>query len=483
MDFNQQVGTWGDMGDGTYRNPILFADYSDPDCIRVGDDYWMICSEFNFMGMPILHSKDLVNWEVAGRVYASMEGYDRPRYGEGSWAPSIRYHNGTFYIFFCTPKDGLFMTSAKDPRGEWTPLHCVKKIAGWEDPCPFWDDDGTAYLGHSILGAGPIILHRMSEDGRELLDEGTVIYEGENAEGTKLHKFGGKYFLVIPEGHVVIGYEVALRSDSIYGPYERRVILDQKNNWVNGPHQGALVDTQNGEWWFLHFSSTGVSGRVVHLQPVIWENGWPMIGEPVLRNKKPNLPFSGIFSPKTTDDFASDELGFQWQWTYNPVPELWSLTERPGFLRLYGTQEEKPLNAPNVLTQRLVGACGLARVTIDLTNAAEGQKTGLFLWGSRPAAPELFRTKDGIRIYRKYCGGSWIDSKETVLTIQLSMQYFTECQFSVKLGDQWIPLSEEEVTPNVWKGARLALCTFGGEGFVDFSNFEYYHDGPNGLAK
>ena len=186
---------WGDTGDGHYLNPVLAADYSDPDAIRFGKKYYMVASDFHFMGMQVLESDDLVNWKLISQVY---DRFDRPGwnemeyYGQGSWAPSIREHNGRFYVYFCTPDEGLFMSSAENPAGPWEPLHCVKAISGWEDPCPFWDEDGTAYLGHSRVGAGPIILHRMSEDGKELLDDGKTVYEGPVAEGTKIHKWNGR---------------------------------------------------------------------------------------------------------------------------------------------------------------------------------------------------------------------------------------------------------------------------------------------------
>ncbi|HZK26375.1 MAG TPA: glycoside hydrolase 43 family protein, partial [Thermoclostridium sp.] len=197
---------WGDLGNGFYKNPILNADYSDPDVVRVGDDFYMVCSEFHYMGIPVLHSKDLVNWTIIGRVYDSLKHdpvYDTMNaYAKGSWAPAIKYHNGTFYIYFCTPDEGLYMSSAINPAGPWAPIYEVERVAGWEDPCPFWDDDGNAYLGHSTVGAGPIIIHKMSADGTKLLDNGTIVYVGKIAEGTKIYKRNGYYYFVIPEGGV-----------------------------------------------------------------------------------------------------------------------------------------------------------------------------------------------------------------------------------------------------------------------------------------
>ena len=196
---------WGDQDNGTYRNPVLNADYSDPDVIRVGEKYYMVASDFHFMGMQILESHDMVNWRIVTQVYSrfDMPKWDsNERYAGGSWAPALRYHDGKYWIFFCTPHEGLFMTQAERPEGPWSPLHCLKAVEKWEDPCPFWDSDGRAYLGRSQHGAGPIILHRMSPDGSTLLDDGVTIYTGPVAEGTKFLKRGDWYYLSIPEGGV-----------------------------------------------------------------------------------------------------------------------------------------------------------------------------------------------------------------------------------------------------------------------------------------
>ena len=325
--------SWGDQGNGTYINPLLNADYSDPDVIRVGDKYYMVASEFNYMGIQMLESEDLVNWQIISQVYDHFEGFDTVnRYAKGSWAPALVYHNGRYYVYFCTPDEGLFMSSATDPRGPWEPLCCVKNIKGWEDPCPFWDEDGRAYLGHSKVGAGPIIIHKMSDDGKQLLDDGLTVYSGPVAEGTKFQKREGWYYLVIPEGGVGTGWQTVLRSKNIYGPYEKKVVLEQGITTINGPHQGNIVDTPNGQWWLFHFQDTPGLGRVVHLQPVRWTDGWPMagtdlnmngIGEPVYVWQKPATGKALTPSlPQHSDEFTGDiitwkgqrqdGLGLQW---------------------------------------------------------------------------------------------------------------------------------------------------------------------------
>ena len=273
--------SWGDQNDGTFANPVLNADFSDPDIIRVGEKFYMVASDFHFMGMQVLESDDMVNWRYISQIYNRIDepGWnDNQHYGGGSWAPAIRFHDGRFYVYFCTPDEGLYMTTATSASGPWEPLHLVKRVGKWEDPCPFWDDDGQAYLGRSQHGAGPIIVHKMSADGRELLDEGKTVYRGPVAEGTKWLKRGGYYFLIIPEGGVSSGWQTVLRARNIYGPYERRIMLERGSTDINGPHQGAWVHTALGEDWFLHFNDRNAYGRVVYLQPMAWKGGWPVIG-------------------------------------------------------------------------------------------------------------------------------------------------------------------------------------------------------------
>ena len=403
---------WGDQGNGTYINPILNGDWSDPDAIRVGEKYYMVASDFHFLGMQILESDDLVNWRIVTQVYDrfGLPGWDaNAHYAGGSWAPAIRYHDGKFWIYFCTPDEGLFMTQAERPEGPWSPLHCVKAVAKWEDPCPFWDDDGNAYLGRSRHGAGPIIVHRMSPDGRELLDDGVTVYTGPVAEGTKWLKRDGWYYLSIPEGGVEGGWQTVLRSKNIYGPYEKKVVLEQGSTDINGPHQGAIVDTPDGQWWFLHFQRLGALGRVVHLQPMHWsEDGWPVIGvdldrngigEPVRVWTKP-FPDSRAFLPQTSDDFASAALSPQWQWNHDPVDEAWSLTERPGALTLHALQAEYFMLARNTLTQRVLGYESEVTVELEFGDLAEGGRAGLACLGRGNRVLGVMRRDGQVVLYQ-----------------------------------------------------------------------------------
>ncbi len=272
-----------------YRNPILFADYSDPDVIRDGANYYLVASTFHFVpGIPILQSGDLVHWTIIGHVVNRLDMDPRysmvggNRYGKGVWAPSIRKHDGLYYVYFPTPSEGIYVSTAKEITGPWSAPEVVIARAGLEDPCPFWDDDGKAYLIHSMTGAGPLILHRMSPDGKHVLDEGKIIVQDPEhlpiLEGPKLYKRDGYYYIFAPIGGVGAGSQAVLRSRQIYGPYEHRVVLAQGSTNINGPHQGAYVETPDGEGWFVHFQADGAHGRIVHLEPVRWNDDWPVIG-------------------------------------------------------------------------------------------------------------------------------------------------------------------------------------------------------------
>lgn len=501
LDKQSGIGAWGDLGNGYFRNPVLFADYSDPDVIRVGSDFYMVCSEFHFMGMPVLHSKDLVNWKIIGQVYNRLDidpKYNTmEKYGCGSWAPSIRYHDGLFYVYFCTPDEGLYMSTAKDPAGLWAPLHEVKRAYKWEDPCPFWDDDGNAYLGRSQWGAGPIYIHKMSPDGKELLDEGIIVYEGPVAEGTKIYKRNGYYYIIIPEGGVPVGWETALRSKSIYGPYEKKIVLEQGNTWVNGPHQGGLVDLENGESWFIHFSSTSAIGRVCHLQPVTWVNDWPIMGyskddtsagEPVIVWKKPTVDEiqPDIYSPQSSDDFSSDVLGLQWQWNHNPKDNMWSLIERPGYLRLKPQPNMDLLRTRNILTQKIIGLSGVITAELSTKYMGPFQRAGIVLLGGMNSEQLYIENRYNDRFISANIGGNIserIPYNGDKLWLRVTINEGQQIQFHYSIdGNEYHFLgSSGKINSGYWKGARIGLYTNSAtEGCADFKSFTYEHDGPGG---
>ncbi|MBP1677516.1 MAG: beta-xylosidase [Bacteroidetes bacterium] len=488
---------WGDQGNGTYINPILNADYSDPDVIRVGVKYYMVASDFHFLGMQVLESDDMVNWKLISRIYDRFDfpGWnENQRYAGGSWAPAIRFHDGKFWVFFCTPHEGLFMTNATNPAGPWSPLHLVQKVEKWEDPCPFWDEDGNAYLGRSKHGAGPIIIHKMSPDGKRLLDEGVTVYTGPVAEGTKIFRKDGFYYMSIPEGGVERGWQTVLRSKNIYGPYEKKIVLEQGSTSINGPHQGAIVDTPDGEWYFYHFQHVGTLGRVVHLQPMSWSNGWPVIGvdidrngigEPVYTWKKP-IASTDIFAPQTDDHFTDPYLSPQWQFNHNPVDKAWSLTSSPGNLVINALKSNTFRLARNTLTQKLMGYKSEATVAMDLSGMADGQRSGLVCMGkenqllgvksengkkvlyiSNDTTENLIATLDTKQVYLRVSVD--IPAKAFKFSYSTDNVHFTACgqSFFIRFG--------------YWKGARLGLYCYNikkDDGSASFMWFKYKHDGP-----
>ena len=471
---------WGDLGNGAYRNPVLNADFSDPDVIRVGSKFYMVASDFHFLGMQVLESEDMVNWHYISQIYRRFDepGWDsNQHYAGGSWAPAIRYHDGLYYVYFCTPEEGLYMSTAADPHGPWAPLHLVKRVPKWEDPCPFWDDDGQAYLGRSKHGAGPIIVHRMSPDGKQLLDEGVTVYEGPVAEGTKFLKRNGWYYLIIPEGGVGTGWQTVLRSRSIYGPYDRRVVLEKGSTTVNGPHQGALVDAPDGSWWFYHFQETPVLGRVVHLQPARWQDDWPLmgvdydgngVGEPVALWQKPIV--SGKTGLLQTDDDFEGSLGLQWQWNHNPVDTHWTLSERKGWLTLKAMPADSLKLARNMLTQKVIG---YQSESTTLVTASGSSYAGLFCSGKQFRGIGL--CKEGVFIEAHGQRQIVRQGKFAKLWMRINNNCIDnrhQFYFSTD-GEHYEPAGEAfPMRAGYWKGIRVGLFCYGPSGKAAFDFFE-----------
>lgn len=397
-----------DNGDGTYKNPIIHADYSDPDVVRVGDDFYMTASSFNAVpGLPILRSNDLVNWRIVNHVFTEQEPkevFRKPQHGGGVWAPSIRYHNGEFYIYYADPDLGIYMTETKDPAGVWSKPLLIKEAKGWIDPCPLWDDDGRVYLVHAFAGSragikSVLVVNRMNSEGTKLVDDGVIVFDGHDAnptvEGPKFYKHDGYFYILAPAGGVTTGWQLALRSKNIYGPYEAKTILAQGRSAINGPHQGGLVDTQTGEWWFIHFQDKGAYGRVLYLEPVTWKNGFPVIGvdpdgdgtgEPVTRFHKPDVGKTfPIETPQDSDEFNGTSIGAQWQWHAN-TSGVWALPDPElGVLRMFSV--ELPENyknlwdMPNLLLQKFPAEEFTASTKVTLNPRSDGEKFGFVVMG------------------------------------------------------------------------------------------------------
>jgi len=498
-----------DLGDGTYRNPVLFADYSDPDATRVGDDFWLTASSFSHVpGLPVLHSRDLVNWTLVNHALPALgpaEGipaghFDVPRHGAGVWAPSIRHHAGKFWIYYPDPDFGLYVVTATDPRGKWSAPALVKGGKGLIDPCPLWDDDGKVWLVHgwarSRAGKNNILqLNQLSADGTRATDgDGVVIVDENNStrgfstlEGPKFYKRGDTYWIFAPIDGVATGSQAVFRSKNIRGPYEARVVLVQGGTPINGPHQGAWVDTPSGENWFLHFQDRGPFGRIVHLEPMSWrDDGWPTMGtavasgaekgQPVLTHKKPRTASVGDaapsprLAPATSDEFDSPTLGLQWQWQANPRPEFFSLTAKAGALRLncLATPSAASLyDAPNLLLQKFSAPAFTATTALDFSPKSDTDAAGLIVFGYDYSWIGVRACPGGYRLTQvtgKDRGAGESETSEANaragrIYLRVVVTADAKCQFAVSRdGVTFTPFGREfQATVSRWVGAKVGL--------------------------
>ena len=397
-----------DKGDGTYVNPVLHADYSDPDVCAVDGHYYMTASSFNCTpGLPILHSEDLVNWEIINYAIKNVEPLDffsKPQHGKGVWAPSIRHHNGEFYIYWGDPDFGIFMVKTKDIYGEWDKPVLVKAGKGMIDPCPLWDDDGKVYLAHAWAGSrakfnSVITVCEMNSEGTAVVSNPVLAFDGNDGtnhtiEGAKFYKHNGYYYIFAPAGGVATGWQLVLRSKNVFGPYESKIVMSQGKTDINGPHQGAWVDTPSGEAWFLHFQDKGAYGRVLHLNPMEWKSDWPVIGvdadgdgcgEPVHEYRKPNIGKTvGVVTPAESDEFNSTELGLQWQWHAN-YQDTFGFTTNMGYMRIYSHILSPEFvnfwEVPNLLLQKFPAEEFTATTKLKVSAKDDGQMSGLIVMG------------------------------------------------------------------------------------------------------
>ncbi|MCD8297618.1 MAG: glycoside hydrolase 43 family protein [Prevotella sp.] len=419
-----------DNGDGTYTNPVIDADYSDPDVCAVGEDYYLTASSFNCIpGLPILHSKDLVNWEIIGYALKKLEPeeeFDKPSHGNGVWAPSIRYHDGEFYIYWGDPDYGVFMVKTKDPAGDWEDPVCVIPGKGMIDTTPLWDDDGRCYLvsawaNSRINFASTLVVRELSADGTKAISDPVIVFDGNGTEnrtceGPKFYKRDGWYWIMCPAGGVTEGFQLVMRSKSPYGPYESKVVLRQGNTAVNGPHQGAWVHTAFDEDWFLHFQDKGAYGRVVHLEPVTWRDNWPVMGvdedgdycgEPVKTYKKPKT--SGtvtIQNPVESDEFNKPIMGKQWQWHAN-YKQQFGMPTAYGTFRIYTHKLSEDFvnlwEVPNLLLQKTPTDNFTATAKIRMTAKDQNQYGGIIMMGLDYSALVVKRVGDEFQLQQVTC--------------------------------------------------------------------------------
>lgn len=517
-----------DRGDGTYVNPVIHADYSDPDVVRVGDDYYLVASSFNAVpGLPILHSRDLVNWRLIGHALPRLvpeDVFSTPQHGKGPWAPSIRHHGGRFWIYYPEPDLGIYVTTAVNAAGPWSPPVLVKPGKGLIDPCPLWDDDGAVYLVHawarSRAGfANVLTLSRLTADGLRAADEGRVIIDGDKIagyrtlEGPKIYKRAGYYWIFAPAGGVKPGWQSVFRSRTITGPYEDRIVLEQGKTDINGPHQGAWVTTPSGEDWFVHFQDLDAYGRVVHLQPMTWRaDGWPVMGtdadgdgkgEPVRTHAKPKVRrASAIATPAASDEFAGRSLGLQWQWQANPGDAWMSLSAVPGVLRLFPRPLQNPDNlwrAPNLLLQKWPAERFVVTTALDFSPGQDGDRAGLVIFGQDYAWVGLLRVNGQTRLVarvfknardakddegeREVAEGPMPGKAGSRVSLRVTVSPGGVCRFSASVDNApFRPIGEEFVgRPGVWVGAKVGVFAVGraAAGQQGHADWDFFRVVPN----
>lgn len=499
--------SWGDQKNGTYRNPVLPSDYSDIDCIRVGSDYYAISSTFQYSpGVIILHSKDLVNWRIAGHAVEDVSqigpelNWDRMnRYGRGIWAGAIRHHDGKFWIYFGTPNEGYFMTSAKTPDGPWEPLHQLTKEAGWDDCCPFWDDDGQGYfIGTNFSDGYKTWLYKLTPDGRDLVPGWRVLLnQGAGREANKLYKIGGVYYHFYSESTKQGRYVMMQRSKHIAGPYEEKRQLSHAQVEAREPNQGGIVQAENGNWYFLtHHGKGDWEGRCASLLPVNWTDGWPILGEVgkdgigvmAWTGRKP-VQDAPLATPQTDDNFDGPKLGVQWEWNYQPRKDKWSLSERPGFLRLHAFKPLQPDNlkkAGNTLTQRTMRTkSNVATVSFDLSGMQNGQVAGLSLYSVDFSTIGARRENGVITLEsmqnKERTSGPVLHSPK--LWLRSTWGSDGVCRYSYSTdGLTFTPFGEAcRFGWGDYRGERIGIFTYNNDaesGYVDVDSFTYTYDKP-----
>ncbi len=426
-----------------YTNPVLHSDYSDPDVCRVGEDYYMTASSFNCMpGLPVLHSSDLVHWTLIAYALQDYPAFDQPvAHGKGAWAPSIRYHDGWFYIFCGDPDRGIFMVRSQDPRGPWTTPVWVVEAQGFIDPCPFWEEDGSAWLVHGCAGSraglkSVLFLAPLNADASAVTGPSRIIYDGHltqpTIEGPKVYRRGEWYYIFAPAGGVATGWQSVLRARSLDGPYEERVVMAWAPGTINGPHQGAWVSTPGGEDWFLHFQDKGAYGRIVHLQPMVWRaDAWPVIGEdpdgdgvgqPVAGGSIPSHELHENALKHVTEPAGPYGLALAWQYPAVPSP-YWHQALPNGGVRLYSVEQSAQglWDSPNLLSQKFPAESFTVEATLAFMPNPQleqhGETAGFAVTGNSYAALQLQDTRQGVQLQFIVCEKASEGAPEEVIPL------------------------------------------------------------------
>ena len=489
-----------DNGDGTYTNPVIASDFPDPDVIRVGSTYYMVnTTMFIFPGVTILKSHDLVNWQYASNAVPRFDYskcYDLDgcnRYGHGQWATSLRYHNGKYYLLFITLDEGGFLCTATNPSGPWKIRHLPR---GFYDASLLFDSDGKIYVVH---GNSKLYVTELNKDFAPV-GKDSLVFTGDirhGLEGSHFYRIHGYYYIYSTYG-ARDGIQVALRSKHVYGPYKEKVVMRDTTRGINyGIHQGALIQTQTGQWWTMLFVDQGAFGRFPSLQPVKWVNGWPMVGidgKPVVTYRKPDVGKGKVYAITTlptSDDFNETKLGMQWGWNHNPVSGKWSLTQRPGFLRLHTAKVVSALpEARNTLTQRMFAYYSKSTPTIGVTkmdvgNMKDGDVAGLAVF-QKPYAYIGVKRDGSSKYIVMVNNGKVIDSaavKGTTVYLRTHAYYGTSlASFDYSYdGKSFTPLGDKlhmKFSLRIFTGNKFCLFNYATKALGGYADFDWFRMHP-----
>lgn len=483
-----------------FENPVILSDYSDPDAIRYKDNYYMIASSFNHVpGVPVLKSKNLVNWKLIHYIFDELPfpRYNKVCHGDGAWAPSLRYHDGVFYAIIPFPDEGIYISSCKDiDKGDWSPLWCLIEAKGIIDPCPIWDED-KCYLvvgfAKSRIGFNSMLgVYEVTSDLKTKLTDYKIVFDGHytqpTIEGPKFYKRNSFYYIMAPAGSVKTGWQVCLRSKNIYGPYEEKIVMMQGASKTNGHHQGALIDINENQFAFLHFQDMKAYGRVVHLQPVEWIEDWPIcgkIGDPLL----PGIPYEvcdylidleSNYSIPMSDEFDSDELSLIWQTPANKTGHWYDLKDGLTLHCVYTDEAaSKALNlTPNLFLTKLALPSFTVHTLCHLHLEKDGDEVGLCYMGSSYAYVCVKRIHN--QTYIQIRQGNFKQEEDVILfeqpygksEIEFFMEYIGPESYRLGYNEE-VYHEVFTATPGRWIGGKYGIYAKGkeSEGMATFKYF------------
>lgn len=491
-----------------YTNPVIQSDYSDPDVIRVGDDFFMVASSFSYVpGVPVLHSKNLVQWRLVNYVFNEIPfaGYDSVRHGKGAWAPSIRFHEGKFYCLIPFPDEGIFVSETDDPFGKWSPLRPLLEGKGYKDPCPVWDN-GKCYVVFAFAESRAGFNSELAVfESDELLTKQAYsykkIFDGRGncpkIDGPKFLKRGGYYYISAPCGGESSGWQVALRARNIFGPYESKVIQIQGGTDINGPHRGALVELADGSWKFIHFQDTGAYGKVTHLQPVTWVDGWPLCGNlddeeiagtPVAEGEFP-VDINTDFKLDANDEFDGDTISPIWQTPANKWSG-WYEMKKGLKLNCIPYARNSLGDMPNLFVQKIQYLNFTVKTKCRLNLLNDGDETGFAMFGKSYAYICVVR-KNGqnyLEIRKGTIGGGADETlcqsqpyDEQYVTFQLSAKYEERNRLTYRFTFGGSAFTHKFYADGgVRTGARMAIyarsAEFGGSATFKFFRVSHKKD-------